>query len=145
MRTMRRFSKKNRKYLGRRRRGYGYQQPRGGGYKGGRGAGIKRSGHKKINLYKYHYEEYIKSRKGFTSIKSIKEKIIEVNLGEIPRLVEKYPEIVDGNKIDLNKLGKVKVLGRGSLDKAYEILAYATTKSAKEKIESLGGRIETTV
>ncbi len=60
--------------------------------------------------------------------------------------------IVEGDLIDLTSLKKAglirsnsifaKLLGNGSVDKAYKIKLSACSKSAREKIEAAGGSVE---
>ena len=67
-----------------------------------------------------------------------------VNLSDLER--------VEGDLIDLNTLKKAglirsnstlaKLLGNGSVDKAYKIKLTACSKSARDKIEASGGSIE---
>lgn len=42
----------------------------------------------------------------------------------------------------LSKSDKVKILGKGEINAAFEVKAHAFSKSAKEAIESKGGKVE---
>ena len=134
---MRRFRKKSRKIRGRKTgRGPG-KRARGAGNRGGRGkAGInKRAGHKKALLRKY--PELSSKEKGF---KSIKQKMNfhpkAINVEQLDKLSVKI-----GNEIDLKKLGYEKLLGKGKVKNKLIVKVKSFTESAKQKIESAGGKI----
>jgi len=88
-------------------------------------------------------------KRGFNSLYK-KEKNVAINLGNISKLID--AKKLDASKsIDLRKFllssktpkkVKVKVLGTGELTSKVSILADQFSKSAKEKIEKAGGKIE---
>lgn len=67
-----------------------------------------------------------------------------LNMDQLQSIVEKYGlteinfEILVSKNI-VNKSDKVKILGRGKLDKKVNVSAHAFSASAKEAIEGLGG------
>ena len=88
-------------------------------------------------------------KRGFNSLYK-KEKNVAINLGNISKLID--AKKLDASKsIDLRKFllssktpkkVKVKVLGTGELTSKVSILADQFSKSAQEKIEKAGGKIE---
>ncbi len=74
--------------------------------------------------------------RGFTPIN--RTEYIEVNI----ELIEKLS--LGEEEINLNELmgGKVKVLGRGEINKPITVKASKFSKTAKEKIESAKGKVE---
>jgi len=88
-------------------------------------------------------------KRGFNSLYK-KEKNVAINLGNISKLID--AKKIDASKsIDLRKFllssktpkkVKVKVLGTGELTSKVSILADQFSKSAQEKIEKAGGKIE---
>ncbi len=56
--------------------------------------------------------------------------------------VEVTPEILKDTGILKKQLDGVKILGNGVLEKKLNVKANSFTKSAKEKIESKGGKVE---
>ena len=87
-------------------------------------------------------------KRGFNSIHS-KKNIAVVNLSKIQDVLIK--KIGDGSKINISvlkkskliskKYTKLKLLGSGDLKNKLEIGVTAISKSAKEKIEKLGGKV----
>ena len=144
-----RFRKKSRKYRGSRTHGWGsHKNHRYGGTKGGIGPGIKRSGHWKIWFYKYEYENWIKERKGFQTPSQVKiRKLKEINLYDISKIIANHPEIViestEGKQLDLTKLGKFKLLGKGRIEEPLVIKVHLASKSAIEKVQKAGGKVIT--
>ncbi|MCD6576361.1 MAG: uL15 family ribosomal protein [Nanoarchaeota archaeon] len=132
-----RHRKKSRKIRGRKTgRGSG-KRARGAGNRGGRGkAGInKRAGHRKTMLIKY--PELSSREKGFKSVKqkhNFHPKAI--NVGDLDKLANKL-----GNEIDLTKLGYGKLLGSGKVKNKITVKVNSFTETAKNKIESAGGKI----
>lgn len=119
--TDRKKSRKKRGYMrhsGLRRRGSGN---RGGVGRAGMG---KRRSHKQ-SVFKP------KNVKGFTLRKSIS-KLSIVNVSEL--------EYLSDGKNSLN-LEKTKVLGKGKISKKLEVSATEFSKTAKEKIEAVGGKV----
>ena len=88
-------------------------------------------------------------KRGFKSIKN-KKKIAVINLSRIQEIIGKQKTILD-NKINISKLQKsklinkkyrkLKLLGSGELKQKLDIEVNAISKSAKEKVEKLGGKI----
>ena len=88
-------------------------------------------------------------KRGFNSIKD-KNFVAIINLSKIQDIINKQKNIVD-NKINLsnlkkmkqinNKYTKLKLLGKGEVKKKLDIEVNFVSKSAKEKIEKLGGKV----
>ena len=88
-------------------------------------------------------------KRGFNSLKN-KKNIAIVNLSRIQEIIEKEKTIAS-NKINISNLqkskliskkyGKLKLLGSGDLKQKLDIEVNAISKSAKEKIEKLGGKV----
>ena len=87
-------------------------------------------------------------KRGFNPIK--KDKIAKINIEKIQMLIEK--KIINSNeKLDLKVLikknilnksyKKIKVLGSGSITTKLDIEADFSSKSAKDKIEKIGGTL----
>ena len=82
-------------------------------------------------------------KRGFKNI--FAKKVISINVGEL----EKFGE---GSVVDASELismglvkrhfDKIKILGNGNLTKNLTVKAQMFSKSAKEKIESAGGKVE---
>jgi large subunit ribosomal protein L15 len=81
-------------------------------------------------------------KRGFTNI--FKVKYQEVSVSRLASLgIDKItPEILHQKKAVSKKGMRIKVLGNGDLDKALTVKAHAFSKSAVEKIEKAGGKIE---
>lgn len=88
-------------------------------------------------------------KRGFNSLYK-KEKNVAINLGNISKLIDSKKldpsKSIDLRKFLLNaktpKKIKVKVLGTGELTSKVSIQADQFSKSAQEKIEKAGGKIE---
>jgi large subunit ribosomal protein L15 len=81
-------------------------------------------------------------KRGFTNI--FKKHYAIVNIDALSSVEETNitPEVLINLGI-INKVQNgVKVLGRGSLDKAVNVTAHIFSKSAREKIEAAGGKAE---
>lgn len=70
-----------------------------------------------------------------------------INLDQLQAFAEKYgvTEVSPSVLVSKNYVGKndrVKILGRGALDKKLNITAHAASASAKDAIESKGGSVE---
>jgi large subunit ribosomal protein L15 len=67
-----------------------------------------------------------------------------VNLKEILKLNQKEidPEILEKEGLIKDRKKLIKILGEGEIDQPLIIKAHAFSKSAKEKIEKAGGKIE---
>ena len=141
--TVRR-SKKVRKQRG--SRVYGYGRISGGHRKSGSRGGVGEAGsknHHKIGSIK----EMIANQKGFTSPNPTISMFI--NVGEIDEHIEfllaaeiakKEGSVIN---VDINKLGPIKVLGKGLVTHAINLQANSITEKAKQKIEAAGGKVVT--
>ena len=88
-------------------------------------------------------------KRGFKSIKNKKD-IAMINLSRIQEIINKQKTAID-NKINLSNLKKsklinkkykkLKLLGGGELKLKLDIEVNFISKSAKEKIEKLGGKV----
>ena len=88
-------------------------------------------------------------KRGFKSINRKKD-IAIVNLSRIQEILAKKNQLTD-SKINLTNLQKIKllnkkytklkILGTGELKSKFDIEVNAISKSAKEKIEKLGGKV----
>jgi len=139
--TVRR-SKKVRKQRG--SRVYGYGRISGGHRKSGSRGGVGNAGSK--NHHKIgKITDMILSQKGFTSPNPTHSMFI--NVGEIDEHIEFLigAEIAEKEgtkiKVDINKLGPVKVLGKGLVTHPFNLHANLITEKAKEKIEAAGGKV----
>jgi large subunit ribosomal protein L15 len=81
-------------------------------------------------------------KRGFTNI--FKKEWQIVNIKDIAKLKydEITPEILKNEGLIKDKNGLVKILGEGEIQKAFSVKAHAFSKSAKEKIEKAGGKVE---
>lgn len=81
---------------------------------------------------------------GFTNI--FRKEYTHVNLASIntlPNNVELSPEsFVEFGLIKNSDVKRVKILGNGNLEKPYIIKAHKFSKSAVQKIEAIGGKVE---
>ncbi|MCH7801033.1 MAG: 50S ribosomal protein L15 [Chloroflexi bacterium] len=83
------------------------------------------------------------SMRGFTNIFRQEYSIVNLDqLSVFPADTEVTPDMMVAAGIIRNLKEPVKILGRGELDRALTISAQRFTKSAREKIESAGGRAE---
>ena len=88
-------------------------------------------------------------KRGFNSIAN-KKNIAIINLSKIQEIIIKQKAILN-NKINLTNLQKsklinkkyrkLKLLGMGDLKQKFDIEVNSISKSAKEKIEKLGGKV----
>ena len=88
-------------------------------------------------------------KSGFKGINKKKD-IAIVNLSRIQEIIEKKQKLSDSkiNLLNLQKIKllnkkytKLKILGTGELKSKFDIEVNAISKSAKEKIEKLGGKV----
>jgi len=111
--------------------------------KGGRKVGS----HKHLWTYVIKYEPDYFGKKGFTSPRSLKQKINVINVGELDQLVdkltaEKQLENREGKVfLDLEKLGYHKLLATGKVTKPVLVKVAAHSERAAKKIEEAGGQI----
>ena len=88
-------------------------------------------------------------KRGFNSIVN-KKNIAIINLSRIQEIITKQKDILN-NKINLTNLQKskllnkkhrkLKLLGEGDLKQKFDVEVNSISKSAKEKIEKLGGKV----
>jgi len=111
--------------------------------KGGRKVGR----HKHLWTYVIKYEPDYFGRRGFTSPKSLKQKINVINVGELDELVDKLAEGKQLEKkegkafLDLDKLGYQKLLATGKITKPVLVKVTTHSENAAKKIEEAGGQI----
>ena len=87
-------------------------------------------------------------KRGFKSVKD--NNIAIINISRIQQIINKQKNIIN-NKINLlnlkklklinNKYTKLKLLGSGEVKEKFDIEVNFVSKSAKQKIEKLGGKI----
>lgn len=141
-----RGEKKRKYYRGSRTYGWGrVGQHRRRGRKAGRG----RVGyHKHKWTWTVKYAPDLFGKHGFTRPSEIIPDHRCINIGEldeiVPELLNKglAEKIEDGVFIDLTKLGYTKLLGRGRVTQTLFIKTPYATRTAIEKIEEVGGRVE---
>jgi len=135
-----RFRRKVRKMRGSKTHGYGSKKKhRGAGSRGGRGyAGSHK--HKWTYIVKYEPDHF--GKHGFVSRKQLyrKRRHKEINVGELEELAAKLG-VKSGELLDLASLGYTKLLGKGSIETPFIVKIASFTPRAKEKLESVGGRI----
>ena len=88
-------------------------------------------------------------KRGFKSIR-VKKHIATINLSRIQEIINKQSDMVN-NKINLSNLQKskliskkykkLKLLGSGDLKNKLNVEVNSISKSAKEKVEKLGGKV----
>ncbi len=113
---------------------------RGAGNRGGRGnSGLKKNKFTKVTS---KMPDYFK-KKGFVP-KAKKKQIPVLNLYDVEKvLTGKYPEnkYLSFNKQKSELIFKGKILGTGTLSSSVHIKAYAWSKKAEEKLNSIKGSI----
>jgi len=135
--------RKVRKMRASRTHGYGQIGQHRKGSKGGRKAGRHKDGWTYVIKHEPDYFE----KKGFTSQKSLREKINAINVGELDELVDELAAERKlerkGKKIflDLDKLGYDKLLGMGKITKPLMVKVSSYSEGAAKKIEEVGGKI----
>jgi large subunit ribosomal protein L15 len=104
--------------------------------------------HKHLWTYTIKYEpDYFGGKKGFTSPRSLKQKINVINVGELDELVDKLARAEQLEKredkafLDLDKLGYQKLLATGKITKPLLVKVAMHSKNAAKKIEEAGGQI----
>ncbi len=123
-----RFRKKVRRWRGRTSHGWGAKKKhRGGGSQGGRGRGGSHK-HKFSFITSKDPEHY-----GYKGFYSLKKKVKTVNVSDLEKM--------DGDTLDLGKMGYGKLLGRGNITRAVTVSVRSFSAQAKEKIEKAGGKI----
>jgi large subunit ribosomal protein L15 len=136
-----RFRKKIRRLRGSRTCGWGrVGQHRGSGQRGGFG---NAGGHKHMwSRMNVEDPDYF-GKKGFRRVKFIHE-TRTVDLERLSIAIGASPTRGEGaekkNRINVVDLGYEKVLGKGRIDKPVIVEALSFSKTAKQKIESAGGK-----
>jgi len=111
--------------------------------KGGRKVGR----HKHLWTYVIKYDPDYFGKKGFTSPRSLKQKINVINVGELDELVDKLAKEKQLEKredktfLDLDKLGYHKLLATGKITKPILVKIAKHSENAAKKIEEAGGQI----
>jgi large subunit ribosomal protein L15 len=85
------------------------------------------------------------SKAGFTSPKSIKQKVRIINVGKLDEMAELLSEDTENKKplVDLENLGYTKLLGTGKVVKPLTVKVSSCSKSAFQKIKDAGGEVLT--
>jgi large subunit ribosomal protein L15 len=136
--------RKTRKKRGSRTQGYGQiGQHRRSGTKGRKKSSFNKGGW----TYVVKYEPNYFGDKGFTSPKSLRQKIKTINVGEVEELVnllaaeEKLEKKGKNILIDLPKMGYDKLLARGTIKTPLTVKTFSYSEGAAKKIENAGGQI----
>ena len=103
--------------------------------------------HKGLWTYTVKYEPDYFGRRGFTSIRSLKQKVNVINVGKLNELIEKLDAEKQLEKrkgkafLDLEKLGYQKLLATGAINKPVLVKVEYFSENAAKKIEEAGGEI----
>ncbi len=142
---MKKKRSKRSRLRGRRSCGYGARKKhRGKGSKGGKGmAGTgKRAGQKRTWVFKYE-PDYL-GKRGFTSMKKLKNKINIINLSQIQNNFDTFlkkglaRKTNEGIKLELRGY---KILANGELKDKFIIKATSFSKKVEAKIKKSGSKI----
>jgi len=145
---------KSRKQRGKRTHGWGMgKKHRGAGNRGGRGnAGLGKRGAQKKTLPlsqgKRPVGRIANDNIGMKVVRNNEEKFNVINLGDISNLLEKWVsskkaiKTKDTYSVNLSKLGYSKLLSSGELTQKVSISVPNYSTKAKQKVESVGGKIE---
>lgn len=82
-------------------------------------------------------------KRGFTNI--FRKELVAVNLTQLDRFeagTVVTPELLIESGIVKNVRDGIKILGNGEITKAITVIAHGISKSAAEKIEAAGGKVE---
>ena len=82
-------------------------------------------------------------KRGFTSI--FKKQFNEINISRLNVFAdgtEVTPELLKENGLIKSEKDGVRILGQGELEKVLTVFAHGFSKTATEKIEAAGGRVE---
>ncbi len=132
--------RKSRKNRGSRTCGYGkVGQHRDQGAKPERKAGW----HKHKWSYVIRYFPNYFGKRGFTSPKSLRQKVRIINVGKLEEIAANIPEAKEKENVfvDLDSLGYTKLLGTGEIRKPLTVKVAFCSKSASEKVKAAGGEI----
>jgi len=131
--------RKVRRLRGSRTHGWGQVgQHRSTGHKGGHG---------KAGLHKHHWTRTVlfdERHFGTAGFNPPQRNVIKkwANVSDLDSLFVKHGKVQNGkNVLDLTSLGYDKLLGAGKVSSKYSIIVGAFAKSAKEKVESVGGEV----
>jgi len=135
---------KTSKHRGSRTCGRGKKAGRGKGKRGGHGHA---GGHKHmwIRTLKFERDFFGSKGKGFKRPQSVVAAPVTVNVGDLPRLVERLAR--DGavkpaaKELDLDAMGYHKLLGSGSADRAWVLTVGSASPRAVEKVKAAGGKV----
>lgn len=103
-------------------------------------------GHKHKWSYIIRYMPDYFGKHGFQRPESLKKEYLAINVGDIDEVLD---ELVKNGvaqqegevyKVDVNKMGVSKVLGKGQVTHAIEVTADRFSESAKQKLEKAGGK-----
>ena len=140
------FTSKNKKYKKRLGRGIGSSKGKtsGRGHKGQKsrsGVAIKSFEGGQMPLYRRL------PKRGFRSLRN-KKLEAKINLSRIQEIINKKKDVLNISLLSLKKLkfinkkyDKLKLLGKGDIKQKLDFEINSVSKSAKEKIEKLGGKI----
>ena len=132
-------NRRTQKFRGSRSHGYGCtKKHRGAGSHGGRGMG----GGKK---QKWTYvSKFMPGHFGGKGFKTHTKKVVvkAINLETLAKLLDEGKIKTKEKTLDLTELGYDKLLGSGKLTKPLVIKVNSASKSAVEKIEKTGGKVE---
>ena len=116
---------------GSRTRGRGHKKGRGAGLRGGRGnAGINK--HRLLTRLKYMPRHW--GMHGFNRHPSLRKVNISINLQELQDMTEE-------DTVNLGELGYDKLLGKGKMNRAMNIVVAKASAHAISKVESAGGTV----
>lgn len=119
------------KFRGSRYHGRGKKSGRGAGKRGGRGnAGINK--HRLLTRLKYMPRHW--GMHGFNRHPSLRKVNISMNLQELQDMTEE-------DNVNLGELGYDKLLGKGKMNRAMNIVVAKASARAISKVESAGGTV----
>ena len=119
------------KFRGSRYHGRGKKSGRGAGKRGGRGnAGINK--HRLLTRLKYMPRHW--GMHGFNRHPSLRKVNISINLQELQDMTEE-------DTVNLGELGYDKLLGKGKMNRAMNIVVAKASSHAISKVESAGGTV----
>ncbi|MGB1436297.1 MAG: uL15m family ribosomal protein [Candidatus Thalassarchaeaceae archaeon] len=119
------------KFRGSRYHGRGKKSGRGAGKRGGRGnAGINK--HRLLTRLKYMPRHW--GMHGFNRHPSLRKVNISMNLQELQDMTEE-------DNVNLGELGYDKLLGKGKMNRAMNIVVAKASTRAISKVESAGGTV----
>ncbi len=82
-------------------------------------------------------------KRGFTNIFRVPHQVVNIaSLARLQDVAEVTPSVLFERGLIGKKNQPVKILGDGNLEKALVVHAHAFSKSAQEKIEKAGGKIQ---